>query len=312
VAVDLDAGVPLPAALGRSATATEVLWPSLPLVIVGLTTASSESDPTRAIPREWLDVIDVAVHPAGSAMADLEQTFATNPVAATVLALLLRGSDRRGAAEGLAAESAAYSTLQAGPEFARWRAGRPMRDRVDDDQPRVRCRRHGDRLEITLSRPDTRNALDARMRDELCEAFLLAALDDALNVHIQGEGSSFCAGGDLDEMGSRDDPATAHLTRLHRSPARLLATVASRTMAHLHGACVGSGVELPAFAARVVVAPDTFFCLPEVRLGLVPGAGGTVSLPARIGRHRTAWLALTGRQVDATTAIAWGLADDQT
>lgn len=288
------------------------MWPSLPFVIVGLAPAGAAGDPISSVPPAWLDLLDVVVDPGDPSLADLEQTLATNPVAATTLALLLRGSDRRDAAEGLVAESAAYSTLQAGAEFARWRAGYPVRSRADDDQPRVRCRRHGGRLEITLSRPDARNALDARMRDELCEAFLVAALDDALNVHIQGEGSSFCAGGDLDEMGSRDDPATAHLTRLHRSPARLLATVASRTMAHLHGACVGSGVELPAFAARVVVAPDTFFCLPEVRLGLVPGAGGTVSLPARIGRHRTAWLALTGRQVDATTAIAWGLADEQT
>ncbi|MEJ7585102.1 MAG: enoyl-CoA hydratase/isomerase family protein [Acidimicrobiales bacterium] len=101
----------------------------------------------------------------------------------------------------------------------------------------------------------------------------------------------------------------AHLVRLLRSPARLLAAIGSRTTANLHGACMGSGIELAAFAGHVAVAPDVLIALPEVGLGLIPGAGGTVSLPARIGRHRTAWLALTGRSIDAPTALAWHLAD---
>jgi enoyl-CoA hydratase/carnithine racemase len=78
----------------------------------------------------------------------------------------------------------------------------------------------------------------------------------------------------------------------------------------VHGACVGAGVELPAFAARVVARADARFWLPELGLGLVPGAGGTVSLPRRIGRQRTAWLALSGRPIDARTALAWGLIDE--
>jgi enoyl-CoA hydratase/carnithine racemase len=82
-----------------------------------------------------------------------------------------------------------------------------------------------------------------------------------------------------------------------------------RIVVHLHGACFGSGIELPAFADRVVARPDTRIALPEVRLGLIPGAGGTVSLPRRIGRHRTAYLALSGSTIDAGTAMAWGLVD---
>jgi enoyl-CoA hydratase/carnithine racemase len=68
-------------------------------------------------------------------------------------------------------------------------------------------------------------------------------------------------------------------------------------------------VELPAFARRVVARPDARFWLPEVAMGLVPGAGGTVSIPRRIGRQRTALLALTGTAIDATTALEWGLVD---
>jgi enoyl-CoA hydratase/carnithine racemase len=69
-------------------------------------------------------------------------------------------------------------------------------------------------------------------------------------------------------------------------------------------------MELPAFASRVVARSDATFHLPEVGMGLVPGAGGTASIPTRIGRQRTAWLAITGATIDARTAMAWGLVDD--
>ena len=149
------------------------------------------------------------------------------------------------------------------------------------------------------------------MRDQLVEAFELARLDDSITeIHLRGDGPSFCAGGDLDEFGARPDPATAHLVRILQSAGRSIEAVGTRVTAHVHGACRGSGVELPAFAGRVVASSDATFGLPEVQLGLIPGAGGTVSLPRRIGRHRTAWLALTGRSIDAPTALSWGLVDD--
>jgi enoyl-CoA hydratase len=225
---------------------------------------------------------------------------------------LLRHNAGLGTHEGLIAESLAYSTLQGGPECAAWLARRgPAAPPARDAAPAVLVRRDGGRLELTLNRPARRNALSVEMRDALVEALRLAASDATITeVVLAGNGPAFCAGGDLDEFGTLPDPATAHLVRLTRSPARLLAALAPRLTAHLHGACVGSGIELPAFAGRVVAAPDTVIGLPEVRLGLVPGAGGTVSLPARVGRHRTAWLALTGRSIDAATARAWGLVDE--
>ena len=90
----------------------------------------------------------------------------------------------------------------------------------------------------------------------------------------------------------------------------MLARIARRVRAELHGACVGAGIELPAFASRVVAREDAFFQLPELSMGLIPGAGGTVSLPRRIGRQRTAWLALTGARLEAATALDWGLVDE--
>jgi enoyl-CoA hydratase/carnithine racemase len=148
------------------------------------------------------------------------------------------------------------------------------------------------------------------MRDALAEAFHLALLDDSIErVVLDGDGPSFCSGGDLDTFGTFPDIGTAHLTRLTRSPARLLAALADRTEVHLHGACLGAGIELAAFAHRVIADPGTRCGLPEVPLGLVPGAGGTVSLPRRIGPQRTVLLGLTGRPVDAETALRWGLVD---
>jgi enoyl-CoA hydratase/carnithine racemase len=73
---------------------------------------------------------------------------------------------------------------------------------------------------------------------------------------------------------------------------------------------MGSGIELAAFTDWVVAAQDTQIALPEIGLGLVPGAGGTVSLTHRIGRLRTAWLAFSAGTIDAATAKSWGLVDE--
>src|SRR5262249_42491510 len=105
-------------------------------------------------------------------------------------------------------------------------------------------------------------------------------------------------------------PANAHVVRLQRSNGRLIAGMADRVHAFVHGACMGSGVELPAFAGHVVAHPYASFGLPEVGLGLIPGAGGTVSVTRRIGRQRTAYLALSGTRIDAPTALDWGLVDE--
>ena len=274
---------------------------SLPFVVVGVTSG--------AVDDRWLELCDVVVNEGDDAFDTIADNVSDHPVTATTLALLLRGQDHLSVDAGLVAESAAYSVLQSGPEFAAWRTAHPPR-RERENGPRVRVEREGGILSITLTRPTRRNALDAVMRDELAEALTLAAADpDVSRVDLRGEGKAFCAGGDLDEFGTRPDPATAHVIRLERSIGRMLARLQPPTVTHLHGACMGSGIELAAFTDVIVAAEDTQIALPEIGLGLVPGAGGTVSLPRRIGRLRTAWLAFSGRTIDVATAHAWGLVD---
>ena len=257
-----------------------------------------------------LDRFDVVLEdPAG--LAALSRATQKSPLAVGCLAQLLRHTEARSIEAGLVAESTAYSTLQGGPEFAAWRAARPQGPPAADEGPPVRIWRELDRLHLRLDRAHKHNAFSAAMRDALCAGLELAVADASIReVVLSGEGASFSSGGDLAEFGDLPDPATAHAIRTTRSAARLLARCGDRVRCELQGACVGAGVELPAFAARIAADEDAYFQLPEVAMGLVPGAGGTVSLPRRIGRQRTAWLALSGERIDAATALSWGLIDE--
>ena len=280
---------------------------ALPMVIVTVTDV-----PLAEVDEGWRELSDLIVGPDDPALTDVERHLEQRPVACASLALLLRGESRRAVADGFVIESATYSLLQSGPEFAAWRAAHAARP-ITDDAPRVRVSRTGEVLDIVLTRPDRLNALDARMRDELAQALMVAEVDPTIErVFLSGEGRAFCSGGDLDEFGRRPDPARAHVIRLQRHLGRMLYELRSRTSVHVHGPCAGSGVELAAFAAHVAADRSTTMSLPEIGLGLVPGAGGTVSIPRRIGRVRTAWMAFSGRAVDAATALEWGLVDELT
>ncbi|MDQ0682021.1 enoyl-CoA hydratase/carnithine racemase [Streptomyces achromogenes] len=256
-------------------------------------------------PRPWVGCADPYV-----TAQRLRDIVTTRPDACLALVQVLRMGPSLPPPDRLIMESLAYSTLQAGAAFRSWLAGKRPRAARPSTEP-VLLDRDGDRLTITLNRPRVHNAFDAATRDALCEALEVAVSDPTVTrVDLRGNGPSFCSGGDLAEFGSSTDPARAHHVRVHRSPAALLQRCTAEVTAHLHGACVGAGIELAAFAGRVTVAPDTVIRLPEIDMGLIPGAGGTASLPTRIGRERTAYLALTGAALSATEARRWGLADE--
>ncbi len=233
------------------------------------------------------------------------------PIAALVLVQTLRDTEHVALEAALTMESLAYAALQFGPEHLAWRSARQPEPAVASELgPPLLIEREGARLLLTLNRPGNRNAISVEMRDALVEAFDFAALDESINeIDLRGAGRCFSIGGDLAEFGLAPDPATAHAVRSVRLPARRMLGCADRMHVRVHGACIGAGVELPAFAKRVTARSDAFFQLPEISMGLIPGAGGCVSLPRRIGRQRTAYLALSGRRISAATALAWGLID---
>jgi enoyl-CoA hydratase/carnithine racemase len=290
LAVAVDASPAFEAVVARAGT--------LPCVTVAVAGTSTTGAP-----------LDVQATSAGE-VERLAEAVARSPQASVALVQLLRMGARLDVQPAVVAESVVYGLLQSGREYRSWLAARPAMRHRDDPTP-VLLERDGDRLCLTLNRPEVRNAFDAAMRDGLIEGFAVAAADPGIAaVELRGAGPDFCAGGDLSEFGTTPDPLVGHLVRTTRSAALAVAGCARRTTAYLHGACIGAGIELPAFAGRVVAAPGTTITLPEVSMGLVPGAGGTASISRRIGRQRTAWLALLGSPIDAATALDWGLVDE--
>lgn len=233
------------------------------------------------------------------------------PQASAMLVQVLRATEQLGAVDGLAVESMAYATLQGGAEFARWLAGRKSSSSsAGRSEDILLVERQAERLDLVLNCPENRNALSRAMRDSLTDAFRWVVQDPSITrVEVSARGPCFSAGGDLSEFGTMTDLAQAHRIRMTHMPARYLAACHDRCQFRVHGACIGAGIELPAFAARLTAKPDARFRLPEVGMGLIPGAGGCVSIPRRIGRQRTARMAILGDDVDAGEALAWGLID---
>jgi enoyl-CoA hydratase/carnithine racemase len=265
-----------------------------------VTTASGAPRPWVALAPERLD----------EAIARLATVVRAQPAAAAAIVQILRATLSLPFEQALALESLGYSMLLASDGFRAWRAAHPSDPRPAPEEPRVELTEDAGALSIRMVRPRARNAVDAKMRDALYEAFEFAVVDpDRRRVVLSGAGACFSVGGDLAEFGAFDDPGRAHLVRVLRLPARLIWRIRDRVTARVQRACIGAGVEMPAAAGRVVAAPNAWFRLPEASMGLLPGAGGTATIPRRIGRRRTAFMALTGLDIDAATALDWGLVD---
>jgi hypothetical protein len=252
--------------------------------------------------------VDAIVEPPVSVEALIRQTSRT-PHAAAVAVQVLRSVDARPRERALLFESISYGLLQGSAEYQAWLASR-----VPAEHPaprgRVIVERRDSVLHVVLDRPEARNAIDRVMRDQLFDAFTLAALDlEVRSIQLRATGPAFSIGGDLEEFGTTRDPATAHLIRSRTLPALALVGRAEILDVHVQGACVGAGLEIAAFAGRLTATSGAWFQLPELAMGLIPGAGGCVSVPRRIGRQRTVLMILSGRRINAQTALRWGLID---
>lgn len=159
---------------------------------------------------------------------------------------------------------------------------------------------------LTLDRPEVRNALDTELLGELATALDTLAGDDTVRAAvITGGPRVFAAGADirelaaLDTLGVLDDPRPGLWRRIYRFPKPLLAAV--------NGYALGAGCELAMHADIVIAGRDARFGQPEIKLGTIPGAGGTQRLVRAVGKSLAMRMVLSGEPIDATTALAAGL-----
>ncbi len=253
--------------------------------------------------------LDALLEPPISAEALIRQCERA-PRSAAIAVQLLRSLEGMPRERALTLESFCYGLLQGSREHAAWLASQtPPAQRSPAGGLVVE--RHGSTLSVVIDRPAAHNAIDRALRDQLCEAFALAVLDPEIQtLKLRTVGPVFSTGGDLEEFGTTRDPATAHLIRSRTLPALAIAPRASILDVHVQGACIGAGLEIAALAGRLTAEPDAWFQLPELTMGLIPGAGGCVSVPGRIGRQRAALMMLSGRRVSCEVALRWGLIDE--
>jgi enoyl-CoA hydratase/carnithine racemase len=162
---------------------------------------------------------------------------------------------------------------------------------------------------VTLNRPDRYNALGSRMVDELDEA--LESIEGAGEVRamvLSGAGDkAFCSGVDLKERAEMDADGRWSHNRALGAFAERLARLQVPTIAALNGLAFGGGLEIALACDFRVAAEGARFALPEVGIGIVPGAGGTQRLPRLIGATKAKELILTGRRISAEDALDMGL-----
>jgi enoyl-CoA hydratase/carnithine racemase len=172
----------------------------------------------------------------------------------------------------------------------------------------LRYAKRGPIATIALDRPGKLNAYDVAMRDELHAVLGAADEDPEVRVIVlRGRGSSFSTGGDVSEFGSAPSPFVARAVRWQRDVWGRLLGLRAATLAAVHGFAVGGGMEMALLCDLVVASVDARFCLPETALGMIPGVGGTQTLPRRVGTGRSLDLVLRGRWLDARAAQRLGL-----
>jgi len=188
---------------------------------------------------------------------------------------------------------------------------RREQDRAMNDPPFATCiyEKRGPVAYVTLNRPEVVNAFNIQMRDDLWEVFGAVADDPDVRVLVLcGAGSKgFCSGADLTEFGTAPSQAVARRVRWQRDVFGRLLRLPKPAVAALHGHVVGSGIEMALLCDIRVASTDAVFSMPETALGLIPGAGGTQTLPRFVRPGRAFEMLLAGHTLDAGQALSAGL-----
>ncbi len=168
-------------------------------------------------------------------------------------------------------------------------------------------------LMLTLSRPEKLNALNETTLTELRRILMSAKKDDAVKgLLITGEGKAFCAGADINRLAEVNALTGKRFAEQGQMVFNLLENLSKPSVIAINGYAFGGGCEL-AMAGTLRVAADTVqLGQPEIKLGVIPGYGGTQRLSRLVGKGRALELCLTGRNITAMEALNWGLVNQVT
>jgi enoyl-CoA hydratase len=161
---------------------------------------------------------------------------------------------------------------------------------------------------ITLNRPDALNALSAAVLRELAQAFDEVAGGDARALIVTGAGAkAFCAGADIKELTGRSLSQQRRDAAFGQGVLAQLDTLPMPSVAAINGYAFGGGLELALACTFRIAASTAKMGLPEIKLGLIPGYGGTQRLPRAVGEARALEMIMSGRTVEAEEALRIGL-----
>ncbi|MEX3931144.1 enoyl-CoA hydratase/isomerase family protein [Paraburkholderia phymatum] len=161
---------------------------------------------------------------------------------------------------------------------------------------------------VRLNRPEALNALSFAVLRELSAAFDEAGRSGARALVVTGSGDkAFCAGADIKELMGRGLMAQREGALLGQATFSKLGRLAMPSIAVIHGYAFGGGLELAMACTFRIATPNAKMGLPEIKLGLIPGYGGTQRLPRLVGEARALEMVLSGKTIDAAEAERIGL-----
>ena len=164
---------------------------------------------------------------------------------------------------------------------------------------------------LTVNRPDKLNALDSATVSEIREAMIDARDDPTVKgVVVSGAGKAFVAGADINHLVSVDALGAEASTAIGQAMTSLIETLGKPVIAAVNGYALGGGCELALACTLRIASPHAKFGQPEVKLGVIPGYGGTQRLPRLVGKGRALQMILTGEVIDAQEALRIGLVNE--
>lgn len=174
----------------------------------------------------------------------------------------------------------------------------------------LKCDLNDGVLVVQLNRPEKRNAMRLELREELIACLTAAEADDAVRaIVVTGAGDkAFSAGADLNELQLRTvQSELSRAAEIRRRLPYVAETLSKPIVAAINGACIGAGLEFALACAIRIAAENATFGLPETRIGVLPGSGGTQRLARVVGQGWALHMTLLGRPIDAQTAFRIGL-----